>query len=361
MISFTEPVYSKKSLECIQKHFGEKVSYKKKVIKLVKDRWKFNHVILTTSCTHALEAMAMILNIGPGDEVLIPSYTFVSTANAFVKFGASVKCIDSKKDNPNIDEEKICSSITSKTKALVIVHYAGVACEMEKIVKICKDNNIYLLEDAAQAINSYHKDIPLGSFGIMSAFSFHSTKNIGCGEGGMLVINDSKLIDKAEIIVEKGTNRHNFLSGKIDKYEWIDKGSSYPMAEINAAFLYPQLCEIDQVTEKRKIVSNYYHLNISENLNFQKCDLGGNFHIYYLVFKNPEILEKYKKKLLDNYIQTSKHYNPIHKSKYYITNFQDNQKLPNSEKFGCNLLRLPLHNNLTILDCKKITEVINKI
>lgn len=365
-IPFTKENYSEESIDCIRDHYENGVSYKEKVVKFVKNKWGFRHVILTTSCTHALEAMAMILNIGLGDEILIPSYTFVSTANAFVKFGASVKCIDSRHDNPNIDEEKILEAITEKTKALVVVHYAGWPCNMDRITKICNKKEIHLLEDAAQAINSYYKTPggnfrPLGSFGIMSAFSFHATKNIGCGEGGMLIINDIKLVDKAEIVVEKGTNRHSFMLGKIDKYEWIQKGSSYPLAELNACFLYPQMLGIDKITEKRKKIWTYYQDNIINNPDFQKCpSLGekGNHHIFYLLFKSSETLGKYRKELRDFNITASKHYNPIHDSSYY-KQFFDNVFLPESTKLGKNLLRLPLYYDLTIKKCQLIVDIIN--
>jgi dTDP-4-amino-4,6-dideoxygalactose transaminase len=359
-IPFTKEIYTENSIDCIKDHHENGISYKQKATNFIKDKWGFEHVILTTSCTHALEAMAMILNIGPEDEVLIPSYTFVSTANAFVKFGASVKCIDSKKDNPNIDEDKILEEITEKTKALVVVHYGGWACNMDKIVKICEEKEIYLLEDAAQAINSYYKTSegifkPLGIFGVMSAFSFHRTKNIGCGEGGMLVINDKKLIDNAEVVVEKGTNRHSFIMGKIDKYEWIDKGSSYPLAELNACFLYPQLVEIDKITEKRKEIWKYYYDNLPDNSMFKKCShLGekGNYHIFYLLME--------KGKFNDKEFISSKHYNPLHMSKYYINNFEK-QNLPEAERYGKTLLRLPLYYDMDIKDVQKICNSINKI
>ena len=274
MIPFSKPYYNKKCLNNIDLVCKENVSFIKNCEELLVSKYDFPHCILTTSCTHALEMMAMILDIGHNDEVIIPSYTFVSTANAFVKFGATIKCIDSLKDNPNIDPKKIEEMITKKTKALVIVHYAGSACNMEEITKICKKHNIFLLEDAAQAINSYYNKKALGTFGILSAFSFHSTKNINCGEGGLLVINDKKLINKSHIICDKGTNRYDFSIGKIDKYQWIDKGSSYPMSELNAAYLYYQLENIDDIINERKEIWEYYQNNLKYIESKNICKLS---------------------------------------------------------------------------------------
>ena len=216
-ILFNNPNYNKKYITHITDHCENNISYIKKCKDIVKKKYNFENVIFTTSCTHALEMMAMILNIGDGDEVIIPSYTFVSTANAFVKFGASIKCVDSLPNNPMINLDDIENVITDKTKAIVVVHYAGQSCDMNKLMDICDKYNIYLLEDAAQAINSYYLNKPLGSFGILSAFSFHYTKNVNCGEGGMLVINDKDLVSKANIVCDKGTNRYDFLNKQISK------------------------------------------------------------------------------------------------------------------------------------------------
>lgn len=365
-VNFSEPTYLQNSIENIKNLFesDKPISYIDKCRNLIREKYDFKDTILTTSCTHALEMMAMILDIGYGDEVIMPSYTFVSTANAFVKFGATIKFIDSMNENPNMDIGNIKELITSKTKAIVVVHYGGWSCNMDELVDICNKHSIYLLEDAAQAINSYYNGKPLGSFGILSAFSFHTTKNINCGEGGMLVINDSKLIDKAHIICDKGTNRHKFIKGKVDKYEWVDKGSSYPMSEINAEFLYPQLENINDITNKRKRLWNIYKskLGFIEDLNIgilskEIDNCIGNYHIFYIVFNREE-----KLKYLQNYLKhcgitASTHYKSLHTSEYYLKN-NSRIKLENSEKFEKRLLRMPLHNNLTYELVEEICEKI---
>lgn len=365
LISFSTPYFDSECLKHIEIASINNVSYINKCEMLLNTKYNFPHSILTTSCTHSLEMMAMLLDIKEGDEVIVPSYTFVSTANAFVKFGAVIKCIDSEKDNPNIDPLKIEQEITDKTKALVIVHYGGWGCKMEKIVEICEKNNIYLLEDAAQAINSYYKNNALGSYGILSAFSFHSTKNINCSEGGLLVINDERLIDKAHIICDKGTNRYEFSKGKVEKYEWVSKGSSYPMGNLNAAYLYPQLVNIDEIINKRKELWEYYKKELSfiEKKEIGKLcekikDCVGNYHIFYIIFEDIVILKELQSYLMMNNIQSYTHYNPLHKSEYYRKNFKEKKELKNAEKYGNRLLRLPLHNNLTKDEIYKISKCI---
>ena len=212
-------------------------------------RYGFKKVLLTTSCTDALEMAAILLDIQPGDEVIVPSYTFVSTANAFILRGAKIVFADSEKLTPNIDVDKIESLVTPKTRAFVPVHYAGVACDMDRIMKIADKYNIFVVEDVAQAVESYHRGKPLGSIGHLGAFSFHETKNVMSGEGGMLAINEEKFIQRAEILWEKGTNRAAFVKGEVDKYGWMDIGSSYLPSDILAAFLYAQLEDIDDIKE----------------------------------------------------------------------------------------------------------------
>ena len=321
ILSFSTPYFDSECLKHIEIASTNNVSYINKCEVLLNTKYNFPHSILTTSCTHALEMMAMLLDISEGDEILVPSYTFVSTANAFVKFGATIKCIDSNKNNPNIDSNQIEKAITKKTKALVVVHYGGWACDMDKIVEICKKKNIYLLEDAAQAIHSYYKNKPLGSFGILSAFSFHETKNINCGEGGLLVINDKKLMGKAHIICDKGTNRYEFSKGKIDKYEWVGKGSSYPLSNINAAYLFPQLVNIDSIIQHRKQLWECYKkklIFLEEKEIGKLCekqnDCKGNYHIFYIIFEDDSILKKVKSYLNINKIMSYTHYHPLHES-----------------------------------------------
>jgi dTDP-4-amino-4,6-dideoxygalactose transaminase len=228
-------------------------------------KYGFKKCLLTTSCTDALEMAAILSGIEDGDEVIIPSYTFVSTANAFVLRGAKIVFCDSQENHPNIDDTQIERLITSKTKAIVVVHYAGVACEMDNICSIATKHNLFLIEDAAQAIDSFYKGRPLGSFGHFAAFSFHETKNVISGEGGMLVINDLDFVERAEIIREKGTNRSKFFRGEIDKYGWVDIGSSYLPSDIIAAFLFAQLENLEIIQDKRLNLWNRYYHNLAKS------------------------------------------------------------------------------------------------
>ena len=227
------------------------------------ERYGFKRCLLTTSCTDALEMAAILCDIQPGDEVIVPSYTFVSTALAFVRAGAKIMFADSMQSNPNIDAEKIESLITPRTKAIVPVHYAGVACDMDRIMEIANKHNILVVEDAAQAIDSYYKGRPLGSIGHLSAFSFHETKNIIAGEGGMLCINDERFIRRAEIIWEKGTNRAEFFRGEVNKYGWVDTGSSFLPSEVIAAFLWAQFENLYEIQSRRKHLWELYYTHLS--------------------------------------------------------------------------------------------------
>ena len=233
--------------------------FTQKCHRFFEERYGFKKTLLTTSCTDALEMAAILVGIEPGDEVIIPAYTFTSTANAFILRGAKIVFADSEAVSPNIDPEKIESLITPRTKAIVPVHYAGVACHMDKIMEIAGKHDLFVVEDAAQAVDSFYirtasapSERPLGSIGHLGAFSFHETKNVICGEGGMLAINDEKLIARAEIVWEKGTNRAAFFRGEVDKYSWMDIGSSYLPSDILAAFLYAQLENLDRIQEQRK-------------------------------------------------------------------------------------------------------------
>src|SRR5699024_8876460 len=241
----------------------------KKCHQFFRERYGFKKNLLTTSCTDALEMAAILLDIEPGDEVIMPSYTFVSTANAFVLRGAKIRFVDSREDHPGMDEHKVEELINENTKAIIVVHYAGVACDMEKIMAIADANNLYVVEDAAQAIESYYthsdgKKSPLGSIGHLGTFSFHETKNIISGEGGMLAVNDEQFIERSEIVWEKGTNRSAFFRGEVDKYGWVDVGSSFLPSELNAAFLYAQLEHIEEIQQKRLAVWNRYNEKLKD-------------------------------------------------------------------------------------------------
>lgn len=337
-------------------------AFTKKCQEFFEQKFGFKKALLTTSCTDALEMAAILANIQPDDEVIIPSYTFVSTANAFVLRGAKIVFADSNESNPNIDPSQLEALITPKTKAIVVVHYAGVACDMDLIMAISKKHNLFVIEDAAQAIDSYYKGKPLGSFGHFAAFSFHETKNIISGEGGMLVINDENYIRRAEIIWEKGTNRAEFFRGEINKYEWVDMGSSFLTSELIAAFLFTQLEHLTEIQEKRKLLWNLYFENLSglENINGIKTPIlpefaTNNAHVFYLQCQNLAQRDRLIKFLKENGISAVFHYISLHTSKYYLGQ-NTLSILPNSEKYSDCLVRLPLFYDLELIDVKFITE-----
>jgi dTDP-4-amino-4,6-dideoxygalactose transaminase len=319
-------------------------------------------VMLTTSCTHALEMAAILLNIKAGDEIIMPSYTFVSTANAFVLRGAKIIFVDIRPDTMNIDESKIEHAITNKTKVIVPVHYAGVACEMDTIMSLAKKHNLYVVEDAAQALMSTYKGSPLGTIGDIGCYSFHETKNYNCGEGGAILINNKRFIQRSEIIREKGTNRTLFLRGIVDKYRWVDIGSSYLPSELNAAFLYAQLEKSDDVNEKRLELWNEYYNNLKDIKNivlpFIPQGLKHNAHIFFIKLKNERQRQDLIYHLASLEIQSVFHYIPLHESKkcsqYYEFIGKNEYTTVESER----LLRLPLYYDLSI-DC--VSYICNEI
>jgi len=322
-----------------------------------KDTYKFGKCLLTTSCTDALEMAAILTDIQPGDEVIVPSYTFVSTANAFVLRGAKLIFIDSRSDHPGVDESLLESLITEKTKVIVPVHYAGVACDMETIMAVAYKYNLYVVEDAAQAIDSYYtfsdgSRKALGSIGHLAAFSFHETKNIISGEGGMLAINDERFMDRAEIIWEKGTNRSAFFRGEVNKYGWIDIGSSFLPSELITAFLWAQLENIDIIQARRLEIWNRY----SESLESWAQSLGiqlpyipdfatNNAHMFYLICKDLDQRNRLIKFLKKRGISAVFHYLSLHKSDYYIDK-HDGRELPETDRYSDTLVRLPMFYEL---------------
>ena len=331
------------------------------------ERYGFKKCLLTTSCTDALEMAAILCDIKPGDEVIVPSYTFVSSALAFVREGAKIIFADSMERNPNIDAEKIEALITPKTKVIVPVHYAGVACDMDKIMEIANKYNLIVVEDAAQAIDSYYKGRPLGSIGHLSAFSFHETKNIIAGEGGMLAINDERFIRRAEIIWEKGTNRAEFFRGEVNKYGWVDTGSSFLPSEVVAAFLWAQLEELDNIQSRRKLLWNkYYELlkPLAEQGMFTLPDVPeyatNNAHMFYLVCNNLDERTALIKIIKENGAQAVFHYLSLHSSEYYKDK-HDGRDLPNCDRYADCLVRLPLFYELKEKDVDYIRDVINEI
>jgi len=310
-------------------------------------KYGFGKCLLTTSCTDALEMAAILFDIQPGDEVIMPSFTFVSTANAFVLRGAKIVFADSEENSPNIDPTKIEALITPKTKAIVVVHYGGVACEMDEIMDVAKRHSLFVVEDAAQAIDAYYKGRPLGSIGHLAAFSFHSTKNIISGEGGMLVINDSRFLERSEIIRDKGTNRGRFSRGEVDKYEWTDVGSSFLPSDIIAAFLYAQLEQIKEIQTNRKTAWIQYWdgLKPLSDAGFFQCfsiasHKQHNANLFYIVTQNEEERSGLVSALHENGIASAFHYLSLHKSPFYATH-HDGRNLPNADTFSGRLLRLP--------------------
>lgn len=344
--------------------------YTKKCQDFFSERYGFEKCLLTTSCTDALEMCAILLDIQPGDEVIVPSFTFVSTALAFVRQGASVVFADSSLDSPNICPKSIESIISKKTKAIVVVHYAGIACDMDKIVDIAKKHNLYLIEDAAQAIDSYYissvnnERRALGSIGDLSTFSFHETKNIQCGEGGMLVINNKDFINRSEIIWEKGTNRAEFFRGEVNKYQWVDYGSSFLPSEYNAAVLYAQLMNIDRIQQRRLEIWSQYYNGLKNNINVPKIKFcsTNNAHMFYFVCSTNEERNDLIDWMRYRGVNLVFHYMSLHKSKFCEIHNQKSfsMKLPQSDLYSERLVRLPLYFELTNDEVYSIISLVNE-
>ena len=380
MIPFNKPYLTGKEMQYIEDAVKSgKISgnglFTKKCQEFFEKEFGFKKTLLTTSCTDGLEMTAILADIKEGDEVIVPSFTFVSTALAFVRQGADIVFADSYSNNPNIDADQIEALITEKTKAIVVVHYAGVACDMDKIMSIANKHGIIVIEDAAQAIDSYYisKDgtkKALGSIGHLSAFSFHETKNIISGEGGMLCINDDRFIQRAEIIWEKGTNRSQFFRGEVDKYSWVDTGSSFLPSEIISAFLWAQIENMRDIQDKRiKIWNRYYEgLSSFEPVSIKKPKLPlvpeyatNNAHMFYLVCDNVDDRTKFIQHLKDKGILSVFHYLSLHKSSYYEKYSTRKSELPNSDMFSDCLVRLPLFYELTDEQVEYIINTIKEL
>ncbi|HLF51217.1 dTDP-4-amino-4,6-dideoxygalactose transaminase [Flavobacterium sp.] len=375
MIPFNKPYLTGKETEYITDAVASgKISgngkYTQKCQQFFEQHYGFGKCLLTTSCTDALEMAAILIGIQPGDEVIMPSYTFVSTPNAFVLRGAKIVFADSGTENPNMDVATIEALITPKTKAIVPVHYAGIACDMDAIMDIAKRHNLFVIEDAAQAIESFYtgKDgvkKALGSIGHLAAFSFHETKNIISGEGGMLAINDSQFVERAEIIWEKGTNRSAFFRGEVDKYGWVDIGSSFLPSEVIAAFLWAQIENILAIQNKRKQLWQYYFEKmqlIADEISIQLPKIPeyatNNAHMFFVSFESLEQRTHYIQKLKEKDILAVFHYISLHSSPYYHTK-HDGRVLTNSDKFTDTLLRLPLFFELTEKEIDRIVACFN--
>ena len=379
MIDFNRPTLTGKEAHYMyQAVYNGKLSgngmFTKRCQAWFEERYGFRKCLLTTSGTDALEMCAMLCDLRPGDEVIIPSYTFVSTALAFLREGAKVVFADSMKRNPNLDAETLEPLITPRTKVIVPVHYAGVACDMDAIMTIADKHHLLVVEDAAQAIDSYYKSkirnhksqiLPLGSIGHLAAFSFHETKNITAGgEGGLLVVNDERFIRRAEIIWEKGTNRAEFFRGEVNKYGWVDMGSSFLPSEVNAAFLWAQLENIDAIQHKRKYIWETYQKRLKPLADkgcFSLPDIPdyatNNAHMFYLVLPSLEARTALIKYLKENGVGAVFHYLSLHSSEFYKSR-HDGRQLPECDRYADCLVRLPLFYDLTIEQVNTICDLI---
>ena len=376
MIEFNKPFHAKNEknyvIDAITKGdiAGDR-SYTKKCQEYFENRWMFAKTMMTTSCTDALEMAALLVNIKPGDEVIAPSYTFVSTVNAFVLRGATIVFVDSEEGHPNMDVTKIEEKITKKTKVILPVHYGGNACRMDMLMEYARHFKLHVIEDAAQAINSFFIDpsgnlLPLGSLGTFGTFSFHESKNISSGEGGLLAINDMSNAARAEIMWEKGTNRNAYLRGEVDRYEWIDIGSSFLPSDMLAAFLYGQLECLDEIQNKREAIWEKYYASLKQLESrgyFRMPEVPAystnNVHVFYLFCNSIEEATGLNKFLKSRGVETAFHYQSLHRSMYYLSNNKERIHLPNCDKFANQLLRLPLHCSLSSADIDKVVEEIN--
>lgn len=375
MIPFNQPHLTGKELAYIEDVLSSRKlsgngNYTKRCEAFFESKYNFGKCLLTTSCTDALEMAAILINIQPGDEVIVPSYTFPSTANAFILRGAKIVFVDSRPDHPGMDEEALEQLITSKTKAIVPVHYAGVACDMDIIMNLADKYSLFVIEDAAQAIDSYFTDRngakrALGSIGHLAAFSFHETKNITSGgEGGMLVINDAQFKKRAEIIWEKGTNRSAFLNGEVNKYGWVDVGSSFLPSEVAAAFLWAQVEYLDEIQKVRESHWDRYYQGLYNWANENEVALPvvpeyatNNAHTFYLVAKNNAEQVRLLSMLKANGIAAAFHHLSLHSSLYYSA-LHDNRILNRSDHYSNCLIRLPFFFDLKE---EELRMVINKI
>lgn len=372
MINFNEPPYVGKELEYVKIAIeNQKICGDGQFTKLcnawIEEKTGTSKALLTTSCTSALEMAAMLCDIRPGDEVIIPSFTFVSTANAFVLRGAKIVFVDIRPDTMNIDETLIEAAITPKTKAIVPVHYAGVACEMDKIMELAKRYNLKVIEDAAQGVSSYYKNRALGSIGDFGCYSFHETKNYSMGEGGAILIKNPENIERAEIIREKGTNRSRFFRGQVDKYTWVSEGSSYLPSDMNAAYLYAQLENEEKIYNDRMNSWHLYYDGLRELAQKGQIELPTvpkncihNAHMFYIKAKNLEERTKLLSYLKANDINAVFHYIPLHSApagvKYCRFNGEDKFTTRESER----LIRLPMFYGLKSTDIEYIIEKVKK-
>lgn len=369
MIPFNKPYSTGRELQymdevCHSMTMSGNGTFTKRCHAFFEERYGFKKCLLATSGTDALEMCAMLCELKPGDEVIVPSYTFVSTAIAFLREGAKVVFADSGTANPNVTAENIAPLINERTRVIAVVHYAGVACDMDSIMALAEQHHLLVVEDAAHSVDSFYKGRPLGSIGHLAAFSFHETKNISSGEGGMLAVNDERFIRRSEIIWEKGTNRAEFYRGMVNKYGWCDIGSSFLPSEFNAAFLWAQLEALDDIQGRRKRIWDIYDQALRghvEDTGIQLPDVPdyatNNGHMYYLVCPSLDFRTRLMAWLKEHGVQTTFHYLPLHSSVYYKDQFKG-EPLVNCDRYGDCLVRLPLFYELTDAEAADIARLV---
>ncbi|MHC4871012.1 MAG: dTDP-4-amino-4,6-dideoxygalactose transaminase [Planctomycetota bacterium] len=369
-ITFNKPCFAGHEHEYINEAIAnEHISGKGKFTDLcqgvIEEESGCKKALLTTSCTHALEMCALMLDLKEGDEVILPSFTFVSTANAFALRGPKLVFADIRQDTKNIDETKLEKLITPRTRAIVVVHYAGVACEMDTIMAIAERHNVAVVEDNAHGFLGSYKGRPLGSIGALATLSFHETKNIVCGEGGALLINDSSFIDHAEIILDKGTNRQKFFKGEVDKYTWVSLGSSYLMSDILAAFLFAQLEHRKDIQTQRRNIWNYYNDNLKDWSRKNSVELpvvpeecSQPYHMFYLLMPDPGERSRILKHLKKQHIHAVFHYQSLHRSDMGSSVGINIEGCPVTEIISDTILRLPFYNNMTTDQQNEVIEAL---
>jgi dTDP-4-amino-4,6-dideoxygalactose transaminase len=371
-IPFNRPYVSGKELEYVSQAIGRGEiaadgRFSKGCTRIMQERFGIARALMMPSCTAGLEMAALLCDVQPGDEVIMPSYTFVSTANAFVRCGARPVFVDIRPDTLNLDESLVEAAITPRTKAIVPVHYAGVGCEMDELMQIAKKHRLLVVEDAAQGVHSYYKGRALGSIGDLSAYSFHDTKNYVCGEGGALTINNARLVERAEIIRDKGTNRQKFFRGEIDKYTWVDIGSSFLPAEVACAFLQAQLEQLDPILERRRSIHEGYAARLKplEDAGLLRgprapAHCAQNYHMFYILLQNEKSREGLASFLRERGIQAVSHYVPLHLSPMGRKWGYEDGSLPVTEDLSARLLRLPLYFALTPAEQDEVSEGITE-
>lgn len=372
-IPFNKPCFAGNELKYIKEavHSG-KISgdglFTRKCAALMEKKFRAKRVFLTPSASAALDMSSLLIGVKPGDEVIVPAFTFTSTVNAFCLFGGIPVFTDIREDTLNIDENLIEEKITKRTKAVYCMHYAGISCEMDVLVRIAKKHKLFLIEDAAQGVNAKYKDKYLGTIGDLGAYSYHETKNYNCGEGGALLVNNKNFTERAEIIREKGTDRAKFFRGEVDKYTWRDIGSSYLLSEILAAYLYAQLEKMDEIKMKRKKICDYYTRTLKKYEELGKIrfpvvpmECAQNYHIFYLLFENTKVRDRVMTGLKKAGILAVYHYLPLHSSPMGRKFGYKSGDFPVTEELSGRLLRLPLYNDLTEKELEKVVKETGKL